>query len=276
MRLRHVFLPALLLSSLSSFVLAQAPKPAATAAPKAAVAAPKPASSAAPKPAAAPIAVGAKPAVRPATPRPAIKAGTPKEMTDEQKTIYALGLSVARSLKPFSRSAPELDIVKQALSDAEANKPAVPLETWGPKIQDLADARGEKVMKHEKEASAAYLAKASAEPGAVKKPSGLVFQELTPGTGASPTAADTVKVHYRGTLVDGTEFDSSYKRGEPAQFPLSNVIPGWTEGVQLMKVGSKARLICPSDIAYGDKGRPGIPGGATLVFEIELLEISGK
>lgn len=276
MRLRHVFLPALLLSSLSSFVLAQPPKPAAVVAPKAAVAAPKPATPAAPKPAAAPVAVGAKPAVRPATPRPAIKASTPKEMTDEQKTIYALGLSIARSLKPFSLSAPELDIVKQALSDAEANKPAVPLETWGPKIQELADARGEKVMKHEKEASAAYLAKAAAEPGAVKKPSGLVFKELTPGTGASPTAADTVKVHYRGTLVDGTEFDSSYKRGEPAQFPLSNVIPGWTEGVQLMKVGSKARLICPSDIAYGDKGRPGIPGGATLIFEIELLEISGK
>jgi FKBP-type peptidyl-prolyl cis-trans isomerase FkpA len=85
-----------------------------------------------------------------------------------------------------------------------------------------------------------------------------------------------VKVHYRGTLIDGTEFDSSYKRNEPAEFPLSNVIPGWTEGVQLMKVGGKARLICPSDLAYGDQGRPSIPGGATLIFEIELLEIKGK
>jgi FKBP-type peptidyl-prolyl cis-trans isomerase FkpA len=194
-------------------------------------------------------------------------------MTDQEKTIYALGLSIARSIKPFSLTPAELAIVKQAMTDADAGKPAVELETWGPKIQELADERGEVTMKKQKEASAAYLAKAAAEPGAVKTASGLVFKELTPGTGEKPAASDTVKVHYRGTLTDGSEFDSSYKRGEPAQFPLANVIAGWTEGVQLMKVGSKARLICPSDIAYGDKGRPGLPGGATLVFEIELLDI---
>ena len=118
----------------------------------------------------------------------------------------------------------------------------------------------------EKEASAAFLAKAAAEPGAIKTASGLVYKELTAGTGASPAAADTVKVHYRGTLIDGTEFDSSYKRNEPAQFPLANVIKGWTEGVQLMKVGGKSRLICPSYLAYGDPGRPPqIPGGATAI-----------
>jgi FKBP-type peptidyl-prolyl cis-trans isomerase FkpA len=96
------------------------------------------------------------------------------------------------------------------------------------------------------------------------------------GTGASPKASDTVKVNYRGTLLNGTEFDSSYKRNQPATFPLANVIPCWTEGVQKMKVGGKAHLVCPSGIAYGDRGSPPtIPGGATLIFEIELLEIPG-
>ncbi len=194
-------------------------------------------------------------------------------MTDEQKTIYALGLSISRSLKSFSLSDAELAIVTQALHDAAANKPAVELDTWGPKIQGLAEARAAVVSQKEKGASAAYLAKAATEPGAQKTATGLIYKELTPGMGASPVASDTVKVHYRGTLVDGTEFDSSYKRNEPATFPLGNVIKGWTEGVQLMKVGGKAILICPSDLAYGDQGRPSIPGGATLIFEIELLEI---
>jgi len=121
---------------------------------------------------------------------------------------------------------------------------------------------------------AAFLDKAAAEPGAVKTSSGLVYRELTPGSGRSPAATDTVKVNYRGTLIDGTEFDSSYKRNEPAEFPLNRVIPCWTEGVQRMKVGGKSRLVCPSAIAYGEAGSPPvIPGGATLVFEIELLGI---
>lgn len=124
--------------------------------------------------------------------------------------------------------------------------------------------------------SKAYLDKAAAEPGATRTPSGLVYKELKPGTGASPSATDVVKVHYRGTLLDGTEFDSSYKRNEPAQFPLNQVIPCWTEGVQKMKIGGKSRLVCPSSIAYGDRGSPPvIPGGATLIFEVELLGIGG-
>jgi FKBP-type peptidyl-prolyl cis-trans isomerase FkpA len=110
----------------------------------------------------------------------------------------------------------------------------------------------------------------------VKTDSGLIYKELKAGSGPSPAASDTVKVNYRGTFTDGKEFDSSYSRNQPAEFPLSNVIRCWTEGVQKMKVGGKARLVCPSDIAYGDQGRGGIPGGATLVFEIELLSIAGK
>jgi FKBP-type peptidyl-prolyl cis-trans isomerase FkpA len=122
----------------------------------------------------------------------------------------------------------------------------------------------------------AYLDKAAAQPGAVRTDSGLVYRELRAGSGESPKASDTVTVHYRGTLVDGTEFDSSYKRNEPAQFPLSQVIPCWTEGVQKMKVGGKSELVCPASIAYGDRGSPPvIPGGATLIFEVELLKIGG-
>lgn len=124
--------------------------------------------------------------------------------------------------------------------------------------------------------SKAFLEKAAAQPGAVKTPSGLIYREIRPGSGGSPTATDLVTVNYRGTLVDGTEFDSSYKRNEPAQFPLNRVIPCWTEGVQRMKVGGKSELVCPASIAYGEQGSPPtIPGGATLVFEVELLRIGG-
>lgn len=120
-------------------------------------------------------------------------------------------------------------------------------------------------------------ATAAKEKGAVVTPSGLVYRSLREGSGASPTAADTVKVHYRGTLANGTEFDSSYKRNEPAQFPLGGVIPCWTEGVQRMKVGGKAQLVCPAAIAYGARGAGGvIPPNATLKFEVELLEIAKR
>jgi len=126
----------------------------------------------------------------------------------------------------------------------------------------------------ERQKGEAFQQKAAAEPNTKRLPSGLIIQELTPGTGAQPTAADTVSVHYRGTLVDGTEFDSSYKRNAPASFPLGGVIKCWTEGVAMMKVGGKSRLVCPFDIAYGARGRPPmIPGEATLVFEVELLEV---
>lgn len=115
---------------------------------------------------------------------------------------------------------------------------------------------------------------AQAPTGAVTTPSGLVYQSLKEGTGAAPAATDTVKVHYRGTLADGREFDSSHKRGEPTEFPLNRVIPCWTEGVQLMKPGGKARLTCPPAIAYGSRGAGGvIPPNATLQFEIELISV---
>ena len=120
-------------------------------------------------------------------------------------------------------------------------------------------------------------ASAAKEKGAVVSPSGLVYRSLKDGSGASPTATDTVKVNYKGVLANGTEFDSSYKRGEPIEFPLNRVIPCWTEGVQKMKPGGKARLTCPSAIAYGERGAGNvIPPNATLQFEVELLEIKGR
>ncbi|NQW93994.1 MAG: FKBP-type peptidyl-prolyl cis-trans isomerase [Polaromonas sp.] len=126
--------------------------------------------------------------------------------------------------------------------------------------------------------SDAVLATAAKEAGAQVTKSGLVYRSLKDGTGASPQATDKVKVHYKGSFPDGKEFDSSYKRGEPTEFPLNGVIPCWTEGVQLMKTGGKAKLTCPSAIAYGQRGAAGgvIPPNATLVFEVELLAIKGK
>jgi len=115
---------------------------------------------------------------------------------------------------------------------------------------------------------------AAAEPKEERTASGIVITTLQEGTGASPNANDTVKVHYRGTLTNGQEFDSSYRRNQPAVFPLYRVIPCWTEGVQKIKVGGKAKLVCPPNLAYGSRGVPGIPPDSTLVFEIELLDIA--
>ena len=195
--------------------------------------------------------------------------------TDAEKAVYALGLTMYKTLGQFDLSPHEFDILKRALADAAAHKPAVDLNEWAPKIGPLARERSARVTEQQKVASKAYLEKAAAEPGCVRADSGMIYREVTAGSGDSPKATDTVKVNYRGTLVDGTEFDSSYRRNQPAQFALNAVVACWTEGLQKMKAGGKAVLICPSDLAYGDKGRPGIPGGATLTFEIELLEIVG-
>jgi FKBP-type peptidyl-prolyl cis-trans isomerase FkpA len=120
---------------------------------------------------------------------------------------------------------------------------------------------------------AVSLQTSAAEPKETKTSSGIVITTLKDGTGVSPKSSDTVKVHYRGVLNNGKEFDSSYGRGQPATFPLNRVIPCWTEGVQTMKVGGKAKLVCPPNLAYGSRGVPGIPPDSTLTFEVELLEI---
>lgn len=206
--------------------------------------------------------------------KPPQSSSAASSMTDDEKTVYALGLSIYRSLGQFDLSPAELAIVQKAISDAATGKPAEELNVWGPKIQPFARARAERGLIREKAASQAYLDKAATQPGAVKTESGLIYRELSAGTGPSPTATDRVKVNYRGTLVNGTEFDSSYARNQPAEFSLNGVIPCWTEGLQKMKVGGKAQLMCPSTLAYGDRGRPAIPAGAALIFDVELLEIA--
>jgi FKBP-type peptidyl-prolyl cis-trans isomerase FkpA len=202
-------------------------------------------------------------------------AAPPDVKTDEQKTLYALGYAVADNLKPFSLTAAELEIVKAGFSDGVLQKkPAVEPKDFYPKIRDLQATRVSALASREKEAGQAFIAKAAAEKGATKLPSGMVFTSIKEGDGASPAATDTVKVHYHGTLTNGKVFDSSVQRNEPATFPLNGVIPCWTEGVQKMKVGGKAKLVCPAELAYGDRGAPpDIGPGATLVFEVQLLDI---
>jgi len=195
--------------------------------------------------------------------------------TDEDKTLYALGVALANQLAPFALTPAEVETVKSGLTDAALSRPhkAEPREYMG-KIQELRTQRAAVVAAAEKKAGDAFVAKAAGEPGAKKLDSGIIITTLKPGTGPSPKATDKVKVHYHGTLTDGTVFDSSVQRGQPATFPLNGVIKCWTEGVQQMKVGGKSRLVCPPDVAYGDKGAPPrIKPGATLVFEVELLEI---
>jgi FKBP-type peptidyl-prolyl cis-trans isomerase FkpA len=195
--------------------------------------------------------------------------------TEEQKTVYALGLILGKNVERLNLTPEELALVQKGLQDAATGKkPEVELQVYGPRVQQLAQTRMAAGTKVAQEKGQSFLDNAAQEQGAVKTPSGMVFRSTQAGAGASPKASDTVRVHYRGTLIDGTEFDSSHKRGQPAEFQLSGVIPCWTEGVQRMKVGEKARLVCPAGLAYGERGAPpNIPGGATLVFEVELLEI---
>jgi FKBP-type peptidyl-prolyl cis-trans isomerase FkpA/FKBP-type peptidyl-prolyl cis-trans isomerase FklB len=195
--------------------------------------------------------------------------------TDDQKALYAIGVAVSQSLKDLSLTEPELEIIKSGMTDGVLSRPLkLDPKTVAPKVQQMVQARAAVIAEKEKKLGAAYLAKAAAEPGAKKTASGAIVTTIKEGKGPSPKATDSVKVHYQGTLVDGTVFDSSIQRGQPVTFPLSNVIKCWTEGVQEIKVGGKSRLVCPANIAYGDRGSPPtIKPGATLVFEVELLEI---
>ena len=194
---------------------------------------------------------------------------------ERKKTIYALGLSIGERLESFDIKKEEMDVLRLGVEDGMLkNKPQVELQAYFPKIQEMSMAKMKSQADEEKKASVDFIAKAAGEEGAQKTDTGLVFKVMTDGKGATPKSTDVVKVHYHGTLRDGKVFDSSVQRGEPATFPLDRVIPCWTEGVQKIKVGGKAKLTCPAEIAYGDRGAPpDIKPGAVLTFEVELLEI---
>lgn len=204
-----------------------------------------------------------------------IPACSQEPKTDEQKAFYSLGVNINKQLSVFDMSPEELKYVQQGMSDAAAGKKlAVEPEANMQKLGQMAKARMARAAEKQKTLAKPFLDKAAAEQGAKKTASGLIYKEIKAGTGVSPKSTDVVKVHYIGTLADGKEFDSSVKRGQPVEFPLGQVLPCWSEGVSMMKVGGKAKLVCPSDLAYGDFGRPPlIPGGATLVFEVELLDV---
>ncbi|MBK5254709.1 MAG: FKBP-type peptidyl-prolyl cis-trans isomerase [Vicinamibacteria bacterium] len=203
-------------------------------------------------------------------------------MTDDQKTLYAMGFIAGGNFTQFKLTPEEFTVFQKGLEASSlAKKPEVDLAAYQPRIEPFLQAKVAQarvanvgVAQARRAADAPFLAKAEAEPGAVKLASGAVILTLKAGSGASPKATSTVKVHYEGRLTDGgPPFDSSIQRGQPVEFPLNGVIPCWTEGVAKMKVGEKARLTCPSDTAYGDQGQGPIPPGATLIFEVELLSI---
>ena len=206
---------------------------------------------------------------------PASKPPEPKLETDDDRAVYALGLLIAQRIESFGLSEAELPVFESGVRDGvlDREKKIDPATVEG-LLQTFSNTRVMQRAQTEKTASAAYLAQMAAEPGATTAPTGYVIRTITEGTGASPGPTDVVKVHYHGTLRDGSVFDSSVDRGTPAEFPLNRVIPCWTQSLQTMKVGGKYKVTCPSDIAYGDRGSPpSIQPGATLSFDVELIEV---
>ena len=196
-------------------------------------------------------------------------------VSELDKTMYTLGLALGSDLKRLELTETEVNMVSIGLKDGILGKePIVNREEYTEKLNVLARERMMAAVAREREASVAFIATQAALPGAKQSESGLVYIEQLAGSGAMPGPTDSVTVHYTGSLSDGTVFDSSVERGEPATFPLNRVIPCWTEGLQNMQVGAKATLVCPPDTAYGDRGSPPtIPPASVLRFEVELLEI---
>jgi FKBP-type peptidyl-prolyl cis-trans isomerase FklB len=245
-----------------------------------------PAPSSAAKPA-APSSSASKPATKPGAASTAKRAAAVPLKSQIDKSSYALGLNVGRSLQRSSISAKDLNTAifmqgfrdalagrKPLLTDAEVQAALAVLQAGARKEMDEKNAAAAAVNR---KAGDAFLAANRAKDGVVTLPSGLQYKILKQGDGPKPAAADTVLCNYRGTLLDGTEFDSSYKRGQPARFPVGGVIKGWTEALQLMPVGSKWQLFIPPDLAYGNRGAGSvIAPGDTLIFEVELLSIEPK
>lgn len=199
---------------------------------------------------------------------------------DVAKANYSLGFTMAENLIGNFADSIDEDAFIRGVRDRFADRErAVSMEEARASLNALAEKQAEALAGRAVEnlaAGSAFLAENGAREGVVTLPSGLQYEILTAAEGLQPEASDTVTTHYHGTLIDGTVFDSSYERGEPASFPLNGVIPGWTEGLQLMAVGAKWRLYIPPGLAYGEQDRGPIPGNSTLIFDVELLDIAGK
>lgn len=196
--------------------------------------------------------------------------------SEEEKILYAVGLALSRRLGALGElSGDELAMIQLGLQDALSGvQPKVDLGEYGTKIEAFIQLRTAEIAAAEKLASGGFLAEEAASEGAVTLDSGVIMTEIIAGRGGSPRPDDRVRVNYHGTLRDGTVFDSSVNRGQPAEFDLNGVIACWRDALQQMKVGGRSRVVCPANRAYGDAGRPpAIPPGAPLVFEIDLLEI---
>jgi FKBP-type peptidyl-prolyl cis-trans isomerase FkpA len=192
---------------------------------------------------------------------------------EDQKAFYALGVAISKNLDSFNLTPAELELVKSGLTDGATGKATIDVNAYVEKLGQLQGTRMAAVAEREKKSGQAFTDKAATEKGATKTASGIVIKQIKAGTGAAPSASDTVRVHYHGTTPDGKVFDSSVERKEPATFPLDGVIPCWTEALQTMKVGGKSRIVCPPALAYGDRGTPNIKPGSTLIFEVELLDV---
>ena len=198
--------------------------------------------------------------------------------TDEDKALYALGCNVGRQIGDLDCFEPnEIDTILVGVKDTVTRqKSQVNLAESLPKAAEMFKAKQEAHLAKVEAAGKEALAKAGKEKGATTTASGLVIKHLTEGEGDSPGPKDVVRVHYTGELPDGSVFDSSVARGEPVEFPLSAVVAGWTEGIQMMKPGGKAKLTIPAALGYGDQGKATIPPKATLIFEVELLAVVSK
>lgn len=200
--------------------------------------------------------------------------------TFEEKVSYAIGTSVAQNVN-IEEFAFDTAAFSQAVEDVRAGadlqltdeEMRATMQTFQTQQRDIAMAKRNKLMEENKAKGDTFLAGKEAEEGVVKTESGLLYKVVSEGTGDKPALTDKVVAHYRGTTIDGEEFDSSYARGEPATFPVNGLIPGWIEALQIMPVGSKWELYIPSDLAYGERGNPSIEPNSALIFELELLEI---
>ncbi len=223
----------------------------------------------------------AAPAVHAQTKKPANKTVAAKpvtKLTSTDSLSYSIGVQVAQYYKTQGVDRINSEYVKKAFEDVFNNKTLIiSEEECNMNIQSKLQQFMSNKISSTKEEASKFLAENKKRAGVITLPSGLQYEVITKGTGPIPKATDTVKAHYVGTLINGTEFDNSYKRGEPITIPVTGVIRGWIEALEMMPVGSKWKLFIPSDLGYGDRGAGGvIPGGAALIFEMELLEIVNK